>query len=1155
MSDHFILGTRRSIVMVNRTNELEKIKNAIFHPTVDCQVIILTGPGGLGKSRLVEEVLWRGGNPTARKDRPPTADDAPDWDWISSGNARFADMLDMTNVDLHTHLMFLQAVRDSLVRVDSNLDFSDYDTAYQNYQDIKSQQGAYGQMKELARRVEEAFKASYQAAADTGRITLILDTVERLAYSHSSWLIKEGLIAREELTFTTTQWLASQIRLGSLKNTTLVLSGRKIEGENFFELIREAVQTAHEQGQSCDCEEIELQPFGLEDTYRFFYLQANSWAADALKDPDLETIAATFEHLARDKGQMEVLWLYTKGQPVRLSLYADLLIEGAQIPERLLDTPESARLIKEADLETVQGEIETEFINLLFRDMGPRSEILTALVRAPRGLGPEQLHYALRVAAPDKKMDPSDPPDMLRMGEIERRLEELKRLSIVKVRPDGRIGLQDEIYTIYAKRIAPSTPDQDHEQDTDRRIKDEQRARARLYRRLLEWARYQRRLHEDDRVKYQVEDERRLVFQGPANSHTVHFPPLVDSAQQARAHTRQQIQFWEQEELHYALLNELSRTLNDIVYDLSVRKFLANDEEADFLNLEEVYQVQNDAAALRFVEIPAWTSISRRGEPPIDALRRFIRQAEVTRWIQRFVNRGDKDRFFKFYDEVEQALERLPEEDRRSWNHTFSRGERRIWYDYALIRWGEIEPALVDLERVLRELVILARHTHEEMAIPERNEYGFIGHPGFDRLNKVIALGYNYLGYGYVTLGHLRKSVESYSLSLKYMRNAGFRVQQATTLNNLSRALSDTGRGRARRVCLDGLALRKEQGAEIPIAYSMNTLALIDNDMLRPDLSWVEAATAVAYFRRADDRRGLGLALIQLGEALRRMAGLERTGRILPDLPELIYDEAERVLKEAIVIFSTGQPKAEVIRLVEARIEMGCLLRDRLLLPEISPKERAQTYANAQNILKLAIQDASRNNYPRQVLDASINIAWTHYYAGEYQAAEEAIQDALAPLPGNVFIKKDSHPKAGRDDSYIYQQLGKAYNLRGKIAMDRFRKREEEIKTRLIRENREERHKEVRKDPEAQEYLRLAAEHYVLGLAYSQLFSPRSSALTSLYDSLYEYLKNFNQEELDAFYQYEHQAREQYQTAKIEMEDLGNLDEFLRECFGGFEEQ
>ncbi|MEA4907019.1 MAG: hypothetical protein VB089_05340 [Anaerolineaceae bacterium] len=1155
MSDRFVLATRRSIVMVNRVQELSRIKNAIYHPSAGCEIILLLGVGGLGKSRLVEEVLWCGGNPKARADRQATSEDSEDWDWTSSGLALFPDLLDMTGVDLHTHLVFLQALRDSLIRFDSSLDFYAYDMAYQAYQEVKSQEGPYSSMKERAGKVEEAFLASYWTAAERGRIVLTLDTVERLAYSHSSWLVKQGLVSQEELTFTTAQWLASQIQQGTFKNTTLILSGRPKEGENFFTLIREAVNNAQENGESCALDEIQLESFSLGDTVRFFELQANSWIADARANPDLDLIANAFTALANDPEQMEVLWLYTQGQPVRLSLYADLLIEGARVPERLLDTPQEAHQHVAEGMDKVQAQIEAEFINLLFGTLELRSEILTALVRVPRGMGPDQLCFALQPELPDRVLNPADPLDIIRLGEIEHELNELKRLSIVKIRPDGRLGLQDEIYTIYANSLAPQDPSPDQAEEIERRLRDERRARMKLYRRLHSWARHQRKENEEARSNYQVDDERRLVFQSPANAYAVHFPPLIERNQQDRADVRHQIQYWEQEELHYSLLVDLPKALNDTVFDLGYRKWIANDEEADFLNLEEVYQVLYDDALLRFIEIHPWKGLSTWNKTPIEAMRRFMRQAEVIRWIQRFVNRGDSNRFFQFYNEVENAIDHMSKTEHYLWNHTFSRNERRIWYDYAKIRWGKIEQALADLERCVHELESLASYPHDKLAFQDRSEYGFIGHPAQERLNKVIALGYNYLGYGYVTLGHLRKSVKSYSLSVKYMRNSGFRVHLATTLNNLSRALSDMGRGRARRVCLDGLTLRKEQGAEVPIAYSMNTLALIDNDMLRPDLSWVEAATAVAYFRRADDRRGLGLALIQLGEALRRMAALERTGRILPDPPELIFDEAERVLKEAVVIFSNEPEKSEIIRLIEARIEMGCLLRDRLLLPDLTTKDRSQTYANAKNVLNLAIRDAKERDYPRQRLDAEVNMAWAHYYAKEIDAALEAIEGAQQLIPEDALIHERGHPQADRDDSYIYQQLGKAYNLRGKIAMDRFRAQGEAIRERYTNDDRETRRKAVSEDPRAQKYLRLAAEYYVLGLAYAQLFSPRSSALTAMYDSLYEYLKSFNQAELEAFYHYEHQAREQYQTATIEMEDLGNLDEFLRECFGAIEEQ
>ena len=98
-------------------------------------------------------------------------------------------------------------------------------------------------------------------------------------------------------------------------------------------------------------------------------------------------------------------------------------------------------------------------------------------------------------------MKPGDwEPDTSRLEEIRAQLqwEQLYSLSIVKTRPDGRIGLQDEVYRIYAERMG--------EQKQNRT--DERDARQLMYRKLLLWAEYRQASLEVERRGYQEDDER-----------------------------------------------------------------------------------------------------------------------------------------------------------------------------------------------------------------------------------------------------------------------------------------------------------------------------------------------------------------------------------------------------------------------------------------------------------------------------------------------------------------------------------------------------------------------------------------------------------------------------------------------------------------------
>ncbi|MBK6324321.1 MAG: hypothetical protein IPF56_00030 [Chloroflexi bacterium] len=151
-------------------------------------------------------------------------------------------------------------------------------------------------------------------------------------------------------------------------------------------------------------------------------------------------------------------------------------------------------------------------------------------------------------------------------------------------------------------------------------------------------------------------------------------------------------------------------------------------------------------------------------------------------------------------------------------------------------------------------------------------------------------------------------------------------AHRAVVLNNLSKALSDLGR-QSMAICRDGMNLRRVLVEEVPLAYSYNTLALLNDDQGRYEDAQVLAAKAIAYFRRADNLRGIGLASLQLAESLRHLAVRTEAGETVLTTAEGLYSTAEELLREALGIF---EDSGELIRLIEVTIELGSLYRDRL---------------------------------------------------------------------------------------------------------------------------------------------------------------------------------------------------------------------------------
>jgi tetratricopeptide (TPR) repeat protein len=1150
MDNPLLPATQRTPYLVNRIVELERIQQVVYQaPQDSCQIVLIKGKGGMGKSRLAEEVLWRGGNWRARMDRGPIPTDHLDWDWTKIGWAVIGDLIDMAATERYARVQFMQAIRDALVWPGSGIEFPGYDAAFRQYQNQRAFMGDYYYLHTLEKNTEEAFIQDFRANAAHRRIVLVLDTVERLfPIGGTQWLLERDLLTAEDMAFYTYQWLIEHLSRGTFINTTVLLAGRDEEGATFFKAIEEAagknpINSLHS---------IEIDPFTFEDT-KAFLKELAEYPQDGTPGPILSSgTIETIRNITTDESRVRTLHTYTGGQPVRLSLYTDLIVEAQSIPERLQDTPEAAeRARQEGTLEAIQEEIEASFIHLLFARPSTGGEILKALVRAPRGLDADQLHYALfskpgeqptqwlERTRTDRSMDKSS-------QQIQEALETLKKLSIVKMRPDGRIGLQDEIYRIYTHHL--SKPEKSR--------LAEQEARQKLYGKLEAWTYINHEKSLEELTDIQSGDERRLTITVPSRvRRDVQFPDLTEVERSKRNQLRAEIEKWELESLHYALLRDFVRNFNHVAFEQADRERIANNPGGEALIQAELWQVLKEPAyALRaFGKLEPWPSLEARKEQPLYALLRVALQEDVTNWIKRLVLRKEYKRALEFYEMLENAIQKefpqnseKPED--RSWHHTFSRSQRNLWRDYAcLLSSREVEETLRQMKETVDDLEILLKTPQDEYAFIDRGERGFRGHPAEEKLKRILVLYYNYIGYGCSQQGSFRKATKYYGQALSYMREAEFPHMLPTTANNLSRVLSDRGFNRARRICLDALELRKSQGAEVPIAYSYNTLALIDNDHNRPDLAWVEAAIAVAYFRMANDPRGLGLSLLQLGEALRRMAKpTSEVYHLRGDTPELILEIAQQTLDEAVNIFVKSE---ELLRRVEAWIERGCLERDRILWSS-EPTRKERYYRDALNYLDQAIELAQQINNTRAELDARVNISWTHYYFENFRQALETVDQAeqLTPVDSRI-REKEELPRPDRDDLFNYQQLSKLYGLRGCIFMDYFKKRVEIIKN-LYPSDSTKRRKVVSEDTEAQTDLRHAVEHFTLALAYSQLLSPRSTTLSMIYNSLYRYLKEFNLSEMHNFSQYARECHQRYKIDDLQMTDMGKMDEFLADNFG-----
>ena len=1132
-------GTRKTERLVNRQVELSRIYNAIYRSKAECHILFLYGPGGMGKSRLAEEVLWRGGNRQMRVQRG--FDPEPDQDWrghktVQGFTVAYGDLIDLTELRYNTRANLMQAVRDAFTG-EGQTSFNDYDRARSNYTSLL-QVGADSRMiEEAAKNAEKAFLKDIRECEQDNRLVLILDTAEKLQFGASNELLKAGIIEPDDISYNSVQWLVEIIQKGHWKNTTLILVGRGEEGKEFFETLREA----------CDCtvepDEIELEPFTEEDVRAYFIQLAEDWAQISDQHADWAFIADQVQWLAGDPDQCWVLWLYTGGQPVRLAMYTDVLVEGHTIPRPLKDTrAEAEERVRPADpihaptaeLEAAQLEIEKEFISLIFQQPDLRTKILKILVRTPRGLTPEQLVYLLY--APDEVELAAWQPGPEQRKKVDGEIELLLSLSIVKRRPNQRLGLQDEVYKIYARHMRVLLQNK----------ADETRERADLYQKLHLWAQFQVAQQRAKKRVFQEKDERNLRLGSPAKALRAAFDDPGKTERDRRGEVFEAIRTWRLEEIHYYILVDPVEHLNEVLFDLADRYFVSAHENEDSMILTEVDRVLNEEDIRDFVSLKPWAAIEAIGEDAEIALARILRQQEFMQWLRRFVLRKKYETARQYYQKLEDYIQGWPESrEKNSFQHTLSANERLGWRLYTDILTGSSIPAAVEkLDKLIAEIIQLIETGQEEYAIHKRGEKGFIDHPALPRLKIILGQLYNFAGYGCACLGYDTRAQDYYAKAIVIFREMKH-PQEPTVTNNLSRALSDQGSPYARLVCLDGLTRRRDlSGLDVAYAYSLNTLALIDNDSFRPDLAWQEAAKALAYFRRAQDLRGEGLALLQLAEAQRRLARQEMVVSTFSDEPETIYEQALIAVHRAEGIFENQVP--EKVRRIEAYIELGCVHRDLVRFYWQNPGNKNKNYRDALSYLDDAFSLAEEEALTRYQIDTKVNIAWTHYYYQDWDQTEKAIKIAEKLLPADSQIRRgEALPPEERDDVYVYYQRGKLSALAGRMALTRFRQRVDGVRELNSDLGPLARTALVSGDEHAQKQMKAGAQAFALAAGYNWLFSSRSPIVRVVEEPLYAYLKKFNQTELDWFYKDYLGAVEEYGlTHKVFIETL------IEKCFG-----
>mgnify|MGYP000061130960 CR=1 FL=1 len=1228
----------RARQMIGRDEAWEMLR-ATLEPGGPFRVVLIHGRGGLGKSRLLEHALRQLG-------REPSTDDEDEYGAppkpVPVGATVIGDIVDVIDTHLHDRFQFVVELRNSLKRpYRAGLRFPRFDAQLGIVENLQASGALYERLIEEEKALVKAFVDDLRDITKERRVVFLVDTVERLSYVGPDWLLKGDILNPDDLEIRTHHWLESFIADPvvekpdgvnlDLDNITLVLSGREQtdevhpEGRVFFKRIRAAAVAAQEKERGRELKEIALKPLSQDATRAFFEQYAADWRDHAPR------IAERYA-LATQEDRYKVIWLYTGGIPVRLALYAQLLAEGKTIPPALLVPYEVAwrragyatmpheeideSLPVPEKLLKARWEIEEQFVKLLFGHPGSlRQAMILSLLRAPRGLTAEQLHYVLTTNA-DKATWTAYFEHTVRERAAELN-DYLALLSVIAADywgrsrppfeplPDEaghapatifRVALQDELYRIYAEHMGlfaePHSPETksiremlaNEEARYGESARWETGERALLYEKLAFFAdhHYQQALeqkraflHTDEQQleeRFQLDNPESYSFRALSKRH---------AHQRLRLHKAQT--FFEIERMIYRLLLHPEDNINSEYMTLEDDNDKAARHEEDFWAQAEMWRALFDDWLMKFVRMrPQREPARRREETPITVLRRVAEQESVARWIKRFVLRGSAKRGVEFSDRVKVMIYNLPRGDDgspmrgvwRSWNHTLAEQEREVWTQVGRVRLGEVVSAQRVLETAIGKLEMLYNTPQGKPAAtgsdyPEEGfaprEDGGQPHPGYLRLRRLLSHAYNHVGYSYRTLGRMVKAGEDYSRSLEYVRPESEKelmAHKALVLNNKSRTLSELGWD-ALGPCLDGLELRRAVAEEVPLAGSYNTLALIYDDMGRYEDAPLLSAKAIAYCRRASEKRQLGLSLRQMAESLRHVAERLNTGQRAASSPEQLFDTAEELLNQARDIFLK---LGEVERQIEVNIELGSLFRDRLHIePQTTGKpldqQTRRLYVDeALNYLDLAERDARANNFGQHLIDAQVNQARVHFHAENVVTCEQILDALFAESVIQEHRIGEAWPaKPGlRDRNWAFRQLSVAHRLRGWIAFQRFEGQMKAFKGDYPGETTEAKTERARLFADnqtkpatvvaAKKALGAAAEAYALAYAYAVLYSPRSRTIGSLERDLFQRMRKFNRGELNVFRQQLEITGERYPM--LADRSVSSLSQFFDEFFG-----
>ncbi len=488
------------------------------------------------------------------------------------------------------------------------------------------------------------------------------------------------------------------------------------------------------------------------------------------------------------EGVREVIWHYTEGRPILLALVADYLAVADTLPGWAKDSVEAVRGLSKEALEEKRRQVEADLVGFWQQIPRGADRAIQALAWARKGMTPELM---ARVLETDSET-------------VSEWLEGISRFSFVKMRPaDDRWFLHDEMYELLEQRVFPTLPETRREQ---------------TYQAILGW--YGERIRAE---RERVRDLWTPCQSGmPEWDLTPTGEPRPPDQPEELARATDRLHNLMAEEVHYRLLRDPQDGFQ--TYQLYAKEaFWTNEENLDYLLRSELlWFLRRNPQQETFDGL-------HRSEMEVDlALRRLERYNRAQYWRARDYAQGIRQRCADLMGAAGPLAQR--------WLDVLE-GETLLYLGEELPR---AEALLLDAAQALESFA---------PASPFEDW----------RRRTLLAEAYNDLGYLYRTLGWFQKAADWYGRAVTLwrqledeeeddLRRMALRAQHANTLNNLAWALAELGHfDRALRMAEDALEMRQALGPAAPVAFSLNTLGMIETRADQPHRARVHCRRALRF--------------------------------------------------------------------------------------------------------------------------------------------------------------------------------------------------------------------------------------------------------------------------------------------------------------------